>query len=115
MEKSKEFLNHAWLKSVDETYSDFITDLIADEVTTPHLVINGEKIQTCDCELYDCYFDENGDLYAPTEYRRTYAGGYTDSEGRYQNEDEYEADAYEIFKTKAELETLFTEYKKDHE
>lgn len=115
MEKTKTYLNSKWLKEAPELWSDFVTDLVQFDCSQPTYWYKGEDTgQTCDLEVFDCYFDEQGNLHIPTVYNRTYDEYFTDTEGRVSHETEEVPLEYEVFKTKVELETEFEEYKKDH-
>lgn len=112
---SKKYLCSKWLKDTDEKWSDFITDLLNDEAPTCWVVnLAGERLHKTGIEISDCYFDEAGDLYTPTEYLLSENGCYRDDAGVLHNEDEYYSQEYELFKSAQFLKDEFELYCRDH-
>lgn len=117
MEKTNRvYLTQEWFKTQPELFYDFISDYVRDEVSAPTLSVKGENTGVvCDLELWDCYFDEKGDLYVPTMYNRISDTSYRDSDsGHFFHETEEEPTGYELFLSKEKLEVLYREWLKEH-
>lgn len=115
-QKTRVYLTHEWFKQKPESFYDFISDFVSSEVTAPTLWVKGEDTGVkCDLELWDCYFDEQGDLYTPTAYNRVSDTSYRDSDsGQYFHETEEVPTNYVLFLTKETVEQQYADYLKDH-